>query len=128
MPRVVDHHDRCAVACAETFDFDHGERSARIGLSGRRCPASRAISSVTRSAPLIAHDSVRQTCSDEPADRLGIEHRVERHDVLDVGRRDLRAGPRRTRMAFGRDVSDLDPARDRAPAARPTASDPAGTR
>ena len=63
VPRVVDHHDRRSIACAEAFDFEQRERAARDRSRRARSRASRTISSVTRSAPFSAHDSVRHTCS-----------------------------------------------------------------
>ena len=51
-------------------------------------PSFAHSSSVTRSAPFSAHDSVRQTCSTYLPTGLRVEHRVVRDDVLDVRRRD----------------------------------------
>ena len=60
VPGVVHHDDRRAIARAEAFDLEQRERPARVGLA--RPDAERLqISSVTRSAPFSAHDSVRQT-------------------------------------------------------------------
>ena len=85
MPRVVDHHDRRAIAGAEAFDFEQRERAASASVSPGLIPSFADSSSVTRSAPFSAHDSVRQTCSTNLPTGLRVEHRVERHDVLDVG-------------------------------------------
>ena len=88
VPGVVDHHHRRAVAGAEALDLDQRERAAGVGLARLDAESSPHSSSVTRSAPFSAQDSVRQTCSDELPDRPRVEHRVERRDVLDVGARD----------------------------------------
>ncbi len=59
---VVHHQHGRAVARAETLDLDDRERAdGSVPPSG--ISSASVISSVTRSAPLSAHDSVRQTCT-----------------------------------------------------------------
>jgi hypothetical protein len=62
VPVIVDQDDRRPVARAKALDLEQRERAAWIGLAG---PDSslRDSTSVTRSAPFKAHDSVRHTCS-----------------------------------------------------------------
>ena len=59
---VVHHHDRRAIAGAETLELQQRERADGIGLA-RLDPSCSQSASVTRSAPFSAHDSVRHTCS-----------------------------------------------------------------
>src|SRR5206468_5805266 len=84
VPGIVDHHHRRPIAGAETLDFDERERAGLVGLPGVQADLLRdrfgdALGAVQRA---------RQGAADLHhilADRASVEHRVEGHDVLDVG-------------------------------------------
>ena len=86
MPVVVDHDDRRPIACAQTFDLEQRERAGRIRFS--RADADGFAERLGDA--LGAHQRTGQRPTDVQdvfADGSGEEHRVVRHDVLDLRRR-----------------------------------------
>ena len=85
VPAIVHHHQRRPIARAQTFHFNQGESAGRIGSI--RLDAQRRHQLFGH--PFGAAQRARQRAAhldDELPHRLRVEHRVERDDVLDIGR------------------------------------------
>ena len=100
VPAVVHHHERRPIAGAETFDLHQRKHTGRIGAVWFRSDGRHQLFG----DPFRAAQRARQRAAhlhDERADRPRVKHRVERHDVFDVGwrtaddTRDVRDGAER---------------------------------
>src|SRR5262245_3887031 len=89
VPRIVDHHHRRAIARAQALHLDQREHPVLVGLAGLEAERlaqrfGHPRGAVQRARQRAAH------LQDERADGPPIEHRVERHDVFDVGAGDAK--------------------------------------